>query len=584
MAFGFNPFTQKLDKSGGGLKGGSSAGNSPVFPNVPTIMDKLAGLNSGIIYPVTVGDGLTLDSNILTASPTTTELTLTNGVVTWNEPTGKGVLVIPAPRHAAKLILTSANKIHAFLAIRTNLHCLLSFGGDVDINLDPISLAPHSDVELEISRGSSSDKIMVTVLKSTYVPGDESASGSPVLHLNPSKWKGLASTTSRWVNKWYSVVGSNYAESTGVGSTRPTFGFNDPNNNGATVSFASASSQIMPLHSAIDSGTGYTILVAFKPTAVPVAFGMLTSGANHYFGVNSNRGISFYDGAAVLTSPNLEFGTTNTGWCIAAIRQGATSKDIFINLTRVATASGTASPLQMSHIGCFTNTGYNFNGSIGEVLAYSSRLSDSDIATELTRMCKRWKVKSRFIPCDGNSLTAGTNDGEETGTWDWPTRLATLSPFDWVINFGVSGQNTAQMESDATTQIDVYGHRIDGGKNICFAWEIGNHLASGASVATAQSTFQTYCTNRQTAGFDVAVIDVPYRNVTSNLTDANLDTINAWLLANYATFGKYLIRLSQIPEINTKTDQTFRTTTTIHYYSPGYYRIALENYKAIAQP
>lgn len=329
------------------------------------------------------------------------------------------------------------------------------------------------------------------------------------MHLNPSKWKGIAATTTRWIQKWKSVVGSNYSESTGIGSTRPTFTYNDPVNNGATVGFVAANSQVMPLHTAINSGTGYTILVAFKPSSAPAAFSMLTSGANHYFGVNAGGGITYYNGSNSIVTGNLGLGTTKTGWCVAAIRNGSAGRDIFVNLTKVKSTTGDSHPLQLSHIGSFTNGGYNYDGSLGEVLAYSSRLSDSEIATELLRMCKRWRTQSRFVSADGNSLTAGTNDGEEAGTWAWPTRLAALSPYDWVMNFGVSGQTTAQMESDAATEIDIYGTRIDSGKNVLFGWEIGNHLAGGASLATAQSSWATYMTNRQSAGFDNITIDIP---------------------------------------------------------------------------
>lgn len=70
-----NPFTGKLDYAGPSK--GSGAGNVPYFPNTPIVADHLyGGAGGGEIYPVDVGDGLTLDNNILStstsASPNTT--------------------------------------------------------------------------------------------------------------------------------------------------------------------------------------------------------------------------------------------------------------------------------------------------------------------------------------------------------------------------------------------------------------------------------------------------------------------------------------------------------------------------------
>ena len=59
-----NPFTGKLDYAGPSK--GSGSGKVPYFPNAPIVADHLyGGAGGGEIYPVDVGDGLTLDNNIL---------------------------------------------------------------------------------------------------------------------------------------------------------------------------------------------------------------------------------------------------------------------------------------------------------------------------------------------------------------------------------------------------------------------------------------------------------------------------------------------------------------------------------------
>ena len=550
----------------------------PVFSSAPMAEGYAVIGSAGAFYQSSASTDVYGD-NIVGVKPTV--LTLSSGTATWANPIGRGILTIAAPTQSAKLTLTSTGGVHAWLVVRTELPCLLSFGGDA-ASLTPIALQAGSDNEFEISRDSSTASFVVASVKTTLIPGDEAAAGSPVLHLNPSKWTGLASTTSRTVYRWPSVVGSNYALAV---SANPTFAFTDPADSGAVVHFVGASSQLMTLNSSVNSGSAYTILVAFKCTAAPVAFGMFSGSGNHYFGVTSGGAIVHYNGSTTFTTVNLGLGTTQTGWVVAAIRQGTTSRDLFVNLTKIKTTTGVSHALQISHIGSYNNGGYNFTGDIGEYLAYDSYLSDADIATELTRMCKRWRTQARFMVCDGNSLTAGTNDGEESGTWAYPTRLAALAPYDWVFNYGVSGQKTTDMSSDAATEIDPFSVRIDtGGKNLLTAWEIGNDLGNGTSVATAETNWSTYCTARRSAGFRVLTVDVPYRNVTGNLTDGNLDTVNAWMLANYTSWADNILRLSQIAEINTKSDRTFRTSTTIHYYSTGYWRIAQEVFKILAQP
>lgn len=121
------------------------------------------------------------------------------------------------------------------------------------------------------------------------------------------------------------------------------------------------------------------------------------------------------------------------------------------------------------------------------------------------------------VVCDGNSLTDGY--GSSTGLhtapnnmtgMDYPAQLSrSLSTGFQVLNFGVSGQTTTQMSSDAATQIDPLFNATAYGQNILVAWEITNDVQNGqVSWPQAYQNFKNYCLARKAAGWKIVVLTV----------------------------------------------------------------------------
>jgi lysophospholipase L1-like esterase len=179
------------------------------------------------------------------------------------------------------------------------------------------------------------------------------------------------------------------------------------------------------------------------------------------------------------------------------------------------------------------------------------------------------------IVFDGNSLTAGQGS---TGGNTYPAQLIALLEALGITgiadyNFGVGGQTTGDMESDAATQIDTL--ILPGVQNILFAWEIGNRIYFNGNVSAAQTEFQTYCENRQAAGYTVIVITLTPRNQSTAFGDdvttfnTKLASANTWLRANYTSFASGLVDVALDDRLSDYLDTTYFSDG-IHYTNAGY--------------
>jgi hypothetical protein len=111
---------------------------------------------------------------------------------------------------------------------------------------------------------------------------------------------------------------------------------------------------------------------------------------------------------------------------------------------------------------------------------------------------------------DGNSLTSGI------GGIPYPTQLKLLEPFNsngsifW--NKGVGAQQTSQMITDATTDIDI--KFTNGVSNFVIVNEVGNDIYYNGNVRSAVDRFWQYCDGRKSAGFKVGIITLQDRSYT----------------------------------------------------------------------
>lgn len=175
------------------------------------------------------------------------------------------------------------------------------------------------------------------------------------------------------------------------------------------------------------------------------------------------------------------------------------------------------------------------------------------------------------IVCDGNSLTAGGYGG----TYNYPQLLGQQTGFESVdfYNFGVSGQQTSQMASDAVAQIDILINPSV--ENILIAWEVGNDIYYQGDATAAYNRFRDYCLARQEAGWRVIVLTCPARTQTTAFGDnpsqyeTKLQAANTLLLSNWASFSDGIIDLRQYTPLQT-TSAPYYNADQVHLTQTGY--------------
>jgi hypothetical protein len=115
----------------------------------------------------------------------------------------------------------------------------------------------------------------------------------------------------------------------------------------------------------------------------------------------------------------------------------------------------------------------------------------------ITPVPARLDLNATDLILDGNSLVENmANSGNAIA-------YATLGGINRAKqNFGVGGQTTLNMLTDAVSQIDSQYVA----NKVLIVWEIRNHLVSGVDLPTALSTLSQYCLGRRSAGYRVLVI------------------------------------------------------------------------------
>lgn len=194
-------------------------------------------------------------------------------------------------------------------------------------------------------------------------------------------------------------------------------------------------------------------------------------------------------------------------------------------------------------IGNFYGGGYQFVGDIFDMVVGKS-ISDTDC--QLLESYWRAKYSTPVLGYNRKTVIVDGNSNAITGVTYTPNPWAALlasylsGSSDCVsLNCAISGQTTAQMITDAATQIDAV-YVPNGKKNILIALECENDLFLGASAATAISNFKSYCAARRSAGFYVIAFACPPRSSVGTPVDyeSRRVTVNADL-ENPAHVGVY---------------------------------------------
>jgi lysophospholipase L1-like esterase len=190
----------------------------------------------------------------------------------------------------------------------------------------------------------------------------------------------------------------------------------------------------------------------------------------------------------------------------------------------------------------------------------------------------------KLIVCDGDSVTGGY--GLAAGQ-SYPSQLSALLGVPWVVvNKGVGGQTCAQMESDASTDVDPLYSATNNADNVLIAFAGTNDIYSNSDTSDAATTtigrVETYCGNRQAAGWRVLVGTLLPRGDfpgTSTLPadkethhEARRQAVNTSLRANWSTYADRLIDFAadtRIGDDGDEDDTTYYLADKVHPNATG---------------
>lgn len=198
------------------------------------------------------------------------------------------------------------------------------------------------------------------------------------------------------------------------------------------------------------------------------------------------------------------------------------------------------------------------------------------------------------IQCDGNSLTYGAYSTYPGGATAYPAVLSTLLPFSSngaiILNKGVNGQTTIEMDADAPTDIDA-GFSGYAFAKILVAWEIGNDMFFNQMTANALvNRFITYMTNRKNANPTIKriAINLPARDNgggtpagdTQAVYESKRVSVNNIMDLNWPSWAEGYVNLAATTELGTY-NTTYFVTDKIHLSDAGYAFVAQKVKEAI---
>jgi hypothetical protein len=395
----------------------------------------------------------------------------------------------------------------------------------------------------------------------------------------------------RWVDQ---SANANYAQQT-TGANRPVLKIITGTDGGVYQCLRfNGTSDTMLLNATIAIGTSPIAVYAALRYGAPATETVLGGNANSFTLRGNTQQQIVLTGVAVKLTGNLTYSTADS-LVVAAKYDGSSSAFLRINAANDNSAAigavNWSDPLR--YLGSVLATPAQFlNGDLIALLVYTAIPSAGDEALIEQYLARRaWA--NNYIAFDGNSLTATSQDGGNS----YPTQCLTLlgAPALGSLwggqNFGVSGQTTADMNSDAATQIDVR-YRSLRPKNFSVAWEVTNDVKLNDNQASALSNIQTYCTNRKTKGFTTLLLSVLPRQDSG--LPADFETIRTNINAQFrsdfnvsvpgyprlfkpgagGTYADLLVDVAANTNLQDPTNTTYFQTDKVHLHDAGYALVA----------
>lgn len=176
------------------------------------------------------------------------------------------------------------------------------------------------------------------------------------------------------------------------------------------------------------------------------------------------------------------------------------------------------------------------------------------------------KQAQNLIIFEGDSLTVGTTGVTNSYPYVAITSLGRAS-YDY-YNVAVTGQTVVQMLADASYQYyPIIGAHA---KDICVTWGGTNDISAGDSATTVYNNIVALCTAQRAAGYKVVVCTIIARGTFGAGQNTIKATVNANIVANWATFADALCNLAADARLSNSSDATYYNADTVHLTTTGY--------------
>jgi lysophospholipase L1-like esterase len=179
----------------------------------------------------------------------------------------------------------------------------------------------------------------------------------------------------------------------------------------------------------------------------------------------------------------------------------------------------------------------------------------------------------RQLVTEGDSLTAGLAVANFA---NYPNQaLSLVGVTKWTLwNVGVGGSNIGLVSSRAAA-VDAL-HRARYADNCLVLWIGSNDVAaSGVSLSALQSSIQSYCTARRSAGWKVLIATILPRDPVFNSNgsfETDRGSMNTWIRNSTGSFRDGLVDIAGDNRIGDATDYSDTTyfADGLHMTATGY--------------
>lgn len=397
---------------------------------------------------------------------------------------------------------------------------------------------------------------------------------------------GAAITAAKWVDQSLSAKGALATATNGIyravgGTGKPAVEFNGT----TSVCVSPALSVATPRRVFLVAKYLGSLAVGSQTQKFVLDGGALNQGSLIWdSGPAAAGGYAAVDADSQNSGTALFAGLENIGYLFDMIANGASSSLQVSNQTLKAAAFANAATYTAITLGAPGNLlgGFFGNQQVAELIVCDSTLTGPQ-ATQIRSylIAKHSIITRKLLICDGNSLTVG--QGSTGGVNGWVTQIAPLlsgGAAAWnILNNGTSGQTTPQMDTQASPGGGIATTDVRLGfyaKTIVTGWEITNDiLTNSVSAATGFANVQAFFNHRRaaSAAAKLVVMTCLPRTTITGANETARQTINANIVANFATFADAILDVASLPNLTDPTNVTYYADGT-HLTDAGYAIIA----------